>query len=130
MATRCNSPRLWARTPGANRRTAMQEFAAVKLQEFEQGKISRRHLIQALTVAATTTATASEAAEQKGVTVSVVNHVSYTNPDYHKAADWYSKVFNLEQVNDDGKNVNLPFGKQGTQPFGITAKDVGPTFLI
>ena len=109
----------------------MEAFAAVKLQEFEQGKISRRGLIEALTLAATTVAaTGAEAAEQPAAKVVAVNHISYTNPDYHKAADWYSKVFNLEQVNDDGKNVNLPFGKQGTQPFGITAKDVGPTFLI
>ena len=109
----------------------MEAFAAVKLQEFEQGKISRRRLIEALTVAATTVSAAgAEAATQSGVKVTIVNHVSYTNPDYHKAADWYSKVFILEQVNDDGHNVNLPFGKQGEKPFGITANDVGPTFLI
>ena len=109
----------------------MEAFTAVKLQEFEQGKISRRRLIEALTVAATTApVAAATAATPSGVKVSIVNHVSYTNPDYHKAADWYSKVFNLEQVNDDGHNVNLPFGKQGEKPFGITAGDVGPTFLI
>lgn len=109
----------------------MEAFAAVKLQEFEQGKISRRGLIETLVAAATaTTAGAAQAAQTPAVKVSNVNHISYTNPDYHKAADWYSKVFNLEQVNDDGHNVNLPFGTQGTQPFGITAKDVGPTFLI
>lgn len=109
----------------------MEAFAAVKLQEFEQGKISRRGLIEVLTLAATTVAaTGAQAAEQAPAKVVAVNHISYTNPDYHKAADWYSKVFNLGQVNDDGHNVNLPFGAQGTQPFGITAKDVGPTFLI
>ena len=109
----------------------MEAFAAVKLQEFEQGKISRRGLIEALTLAATTVAaTGAQAAEQPPAKVVAVNHISYTNPDYHKAADWYSKVFNLEQVNDDGHNVNLPFGKMGEQPYGLTAKDVGPTFLI
>ena len=109
----------------------MDAFAAVKLQEFEQGKISRRKLVETLVAAVTATAAGSaEAAQQPAVKVSNVNHVSYTNPDYHKAADWYSKVFNLEQVNDDGHNVNLPFGKMGEMPLGITANDVGPTFLI
>ncbi len=104
----------------------MESFAAVKLQEFEQGRISRRRLIETLVAAATaTTATAAQAAEQPATKVVAVNHISYTNPDYHKAADWYSKVFNLEQVNDDGHNVNLPFGKMGEHPYGITANDVG-----
>jgi hypothetical protein len=109
----------------------MEAFAAVKLQEFEQGKISRRRLIETLVAAATATgATAAQAAEQPATKVVSVNHISYTNPNYRQAADWYSKVFNLEQVNDDGHNVNLPFGKMGEQPYGLTAKDVGPTFLI
>jgi catechol 2,3-dioxygenase-like lactoylglutathione lyase family enzyme len=82
----------------------METFAVLKLQEFEQGKISRRRLIETL-VAATTTSTAAgaaQAAQQPAVKVSNVNHVSYTCPNYRQAADWYSKVFNLEQVNDDG----------------------------
>jgi catechol 2,3-dioxygenase-like lactoylglutathione lyase family enzyme len=109
----------------------MEAFAAVQLQEFEQGRISRRKLIETLVAAATaTSATAAQAAEQPATKVVAVNHVSYTNPDYHKAADWYSKAFGLEQVNDDGHNVNLPFGKMGEHPYGITARDVGPTFLI
>jgi len=109
----------------------METFAAVKLQEFEQGKISRRRLIETLVAAATTTAaTTAQAAEQPAAKVVSVNHISYTNPNHKQAADWYSKVFNLEQVNDDGKNVNLPFGKMGEAPLGINAKDVGPTFLI
>lgn len=112
----------------------METLAAVKLQEFEQGTISRRKLIETLVAAATaTTATAAQAdvpPPQPAAKVVSVNHISYTNPNYRQAADWYSKVFNLEQVNDDGHNVNLPFGKMGDQPYGITAKDVGPTFLI
>ncbi len=109
----------------------MEAFAAVKLDEFEQGRISRRRLIEALTLAVTaTSATAAQAAAGTGIKCAAVNHISYTNPNYRQAADWYSKVFNMEQVNDDGHNVNLPFGKMGEQPFGVTAKDVGPTFLI
>ena len=110
----------------------MEAFAVVKLQEFEAGKISRRRLIETLVVAATTTTAAgtAEAAQQPAVKVSNVNHISYTCANYRQAADWYSKVFNLEQVGDDGHNVNLPFGKQGEKPQGITANDVGPTFIV
>jgi len=107
-------------------------FAATKLNEFEQGKISRRQLIQTLTVAATTTAAAesAQAAQQAGVTVSAINHVSYTCADFKKAADWYSKVFNLEQVGTTKIDTALPFGKKGEKPFGVTANDVPLSSLI
>ena len=107
-------------------------FAATKLNEFEQGKISRRRLIETLTLAAITTAAAgsAQAAQQVGVTAAAVNHVSYTCPDFKKAADWYSKVFNLDQIDPKATEVTLPFGKKGEQPYNVTAKDVPLTFLI
>jgi catechol 2,3-dioxygenase-like lactoylglutathione lyase family enzyme len=107
-------------------------FAATKLNEFEEGKISRRRLIESLTLAATTVAAtgSAKAAEQVGVTASAINHVSYTCPNFKQAADWYSKIFNLEQVGVKDTEITLPFGKMGEQPYGITAKDVPPTFLL
>ena len=112
----------------------MYGFAATKLDEFEQGKINRRQLIQSLTVAATATGAGASAAQgaqaQVGVSPALVNHVSYTCPDFRKAADWYSKVFNLEQVGLKDNEVTLPFAKMGEQPMGVTAKDVPPTFLL
>ncbi|GEM_PF-1077021 len=113
----------------------MYGLAATKLEEFEQGKISRRQLIQSLTVGATSVGAAGAAsAQQAGVTPALVNHVSYTCPDFHKAADWYAKLFNLEQVGlkDDDKTheVTLPFSKMGEQPLGVTAKDVPPSFML
>jgi catechol 2,3-dioxygenase-like lactoylglutathione lyase family enzyme len=107
-------------------------FAATKLDEFEQGKISRRRLIESLTLAATTVAATggAKAAEQVGVTPALVNHVSYTCAEFRKAADWYSKVFNLDQVGLKDNEVTLPFGKMGEQPYGVSAKDVPLTFLL
>jgi hypothetical protein len=106
-------------------------FAATKLEEFEQGKISRRRLIESLTLAATTVGAAGAAnAQQVGVTPALVNHISYTCPDFKKAADWYSKIFNLDQTGLKDTEVTLPFNKMGEQPYGVTAKDVPPTFLL
>lgn len=106
-------------------------FAAEKLNEFEEGKISRRKLIESLTLAATTVAATSGAqAQQVGVTPALVNHVSYTCPDFKKAADWYSKIFSLDQVGLKDNEVTLPFNKMNEQPYGVTAKDVPPSFLL
>lgn len=110
----------------------MYGFAATKLEEFEQGKISRRRLIESLTLAATATAAtnANAQGQQVGVVPALYNHVSYTCPDFRKAADWYSKLFNLDQVGLKDAEVTLPFNKMGEKPYGITANDVPPTFLL
>src|SRR5467141_2104802 len=110
----------------------MQGFVATKLHEFEQGKISRRKLIETLTLAATTlfAAEGAGAAAPEGLKAALVNHVSYTCPDFKQAGDWYSKVFNFDQVGLKDNEVTLPFGKKGEQPYNVTAKDVPLTFII
>src|SRR6266446_8348875 len=110
----------------------MQGFVATKLHEFEQGKISRRTLIETLTLAATTlyAAEGAGAAAPEGLKIALVNHFSYTCPNFKQAGDWYSKVFNFDQVGLKDTEVTLPFGKKGEQPYNVTAKDVPLTFII
>jgi catechol 2,3-dioxygenase-like lactoylglutathione lyase family enzyme len=111
----------------------MEAFVAHKLNEFETGKISRRKLIEALTLAATTAAATGGAEAQNpdpALKAQLINHFSYTCPNFREAADWYSKVFNLDQVGASNHDVALPFGKKGDQPYGVTAKDVPLTHLI
>jgi tRNA A37 threonylcarbamoyladenosine synthetase subunit TsaC/SUA5/YrdC len=78
----------------------MEGYVAQKLNEFETGKISRRRLIETLTFAATSAYAAGSASAQSEspLKAQLINHVSYTCPNFKEAADWYSKVFNLEQV--------------------------------
>ena len=96
----------------------MEGFVATKLDEFDRGKISRRHLIEALTFAATSAYAVADGAKAEGsaLKVALVNHISYSCPNFRQAADWYSKVFNLEQVGLKDTEVTLPFGKMGEQP--------------
>jgi hypothetical protein len=110
----------------------MEGFAAQKLNEFGTGKISRRKLIESLTLAATTLCAADGAKAQADTTLKaqLVNHISYTCPNFRQAADWYSMVFNLDQVGAAKRDVALPFGKKGEQPYGVTATDVPLTHLI
>jgi hypothetical protein len=110
----------------------MEGFAAQKLNEFETGKISRRHLIESLTLAATTlySADAAKAQADQTLKAQLINHISYTCPNFKQAADWYSMVFNLDQVGATKRDVALPFGKKDEQPYNVTAKDVPLTHLI
>jgi len=114
----------------------MEGFIATKLDEFDRGKISRRRLIGALTLAATTVYASDRAKAQAAgaagpaLKVALVNHISYSCPNFRQAGDWYSKVFNLDQVGLKETEVTLPFGKMGEQPYNVTAKDVPLTFII
>jgi catechol 2,3-dioxygenase-like lactoylglutathione lyase family enzyme len=109
----------------------MEGFVAHKLNEYATGKLSRRALIETLTLAATTAyASRAKASEQLGIKLALVNHISYNCPNFRQAADWYSKAFNLDQVGATDHDVALPFGKKGEQPYGVTATDVPLTHLI
>lgn len=110
----------------------MEGFVAKQVHDYQNGKISRRRLIEILTLAATTVhaGKSAVAAEQRGLDVALVNHVSYTCPDFRKAADWYSMVFNLDQVGATARDVALPFGKKGEKPYGVGADDVPLTHII
>jgi catechol 2,3-dioxygenase-like lactoylglutathione lyase family enzyme len=111
----------------------MEGFVAQKLNDFETGKISRRRLIETLTLAATTVFANDGAQAQNPDPVlkaRLINHFSYTCPNYREAADWYSKILNLEPAGATDREVVLPLGKKGEQPYGVTAKDVPLTHLI
>jgi catechol 2,3-dioxygenase-like lactoylglutathione lyase family enzyme len=110
----------------------MEGFVAQKLNEFETGKISRRRLIETLTLAATTAYAADGAKAQADPTLKaqLLNHISYTCSNYRQAADWYTKVLNLDQIGSNGHDVAMPFGKKDDAPYGVTAKDVPLTHLI
>ncbi len=111
----------------------MEGFVAQKLNDFETGKISRRKLIETLTLATTTAGVADAAKAQSPdptLKAQLINHFSYTCPNFRQAADWYSKILNLDQVGATDRNVVLPFGKKGEQPYGVAAKDVPLTHLV
>jgi catechol 2,3-dioxygenase-like lactoylglutathione lyase family enzyme len=111
----------------------MESFVANKVDEYRAGRISRRQLIETLTVAAATAYTvegAKAAAADPTLKIALVNHISYTCPDFKQAADWYSRIFNLDQIGASKTDVALPFGKKGEKPYGVTANDVPLTHLI
>jgi catechol 2,3-dioxygenase-like lactoylglutathione lyase family enzyme len=110
----------------------MEGFVASHVDDYQNGKISRRRLIEILTLAATTAYAGERArgAEQSRLEAALVNHVSYTCPDFRRAADWYSTLFNLDQVGTTARDVALPFGKKGEKPYGVSAEDVPLTHMI
>ena len=93
----------------------MERIIATLLQQFEQGKLNRRQLIQSLTMAATAgaaanTVPAADAAEGKVFNATNINHVSYQVSDYARTRDFYAGLFGMKVSEDDGKQCRLSFG--------------------
>ncbi len=92
----------------------MQRIIARLVHEFEQGKLTRRQLIQNLALTVTAGSAVSgvpaAAAEGKVLNATNINHVSYQVTDYAKTRDFYAGLFGMKVSDDDGKQCRLSFG--------------------
>jgi catechol 2,3-dioxygenase-like lactoylglutathione lyase family enzyme len=92
----------------------MEHIIAKLLQEFEQGRMSRRQLIKSLAATAASSMAASPAAagapEGRVFKATAFNHVSYQVADYRKSRDFYAGLFGMKVTLDDGMQCRLAFG--------------------
>jgi catechol 2,3-dioxygenase-like lactoylglutathione lyase family enzyme len=91
----------------------MEEIIAKLVGDFEQGRLTRRQLIQSLALTTATVAGVAPAAAAEGsiMKAQYFNHVSYQVTDYAKTRDFYASVFGMKVTNDDGKQCRLEFGQ-------------------
>jgi catechol 2,3-dioxygenase-like lactoylglutathione lyase family enzyme len=92
----------------------MEGLIAKLLENFEQGRMTRRQLIQSLALAATAasavSASSTAAGDGKGFKAVGVNHISYEVADYVKIRDFYADLLGMKVSQDDGKQCFLSFG--------------------
>ena len=90
----------------------MERIIAKLLQEFEDGRMTRRQLIQSLAAAAAPFLAGSPAAAAEGKVfkATAFNHVSYQVADYRKSRDFYGGLFGMKVTMDDGMSCQLEFG--------------------
>jgi catechol-2,3-dioxygenase len=88
----------------------MEYIIGKLLQDFEQGKMTRRQLIQTLALTATAASTVGTAEAAVAANATYINHVSMQVADYTKTRDFYSGLFGMKVTNDDGKQCRLNFG--------------------
>ena len=97
----------------------MEGVIASLLEDFEDGKMSRRQLIQSLAMVAV----AGPAAAAAGAQVTAANapwktvrldHISYAVTDYRRSAAFYSSLMGWEIASDNGTNqATLRIGSVG-----------------
>jgi len=113
----------------------MKAFVASKLDEYSKGRISRRQLLETLTIAAAAAAAPGAQAAQaqnRALKAALTNHISYQCPDFRRVADWYSRVFNMEQVTypSEPTQIGMPLGRRNVKPLGVTADDVPASYIV
>ena len=92
----------------------MEAMIAKLLNRFERGALTRRELIQGLTMLTAASATASNAQGQDvGIKVAKIDHVSIQVSDLPRSIAFYQKMFGLTVVSEDRPNeiVRLGMGK-------------------
>jgi catechol 2,3-dioxygenase-like lactoylglutathione lyase family enzyme len=96
------------------------------LGQFERGRISRRQLVQMLTLGLTAAAAAPRSvaeAAPRGFKAVAVNHISFGVADYARTRDFYADLLGMPVSGDDGKQCYL---KIGADSFLIARKSQAP----
>jgi catechol 2,3-dioxygenase-like lactoylglutathione lyase family enzyme len=94
----------------------MENMIAKLLDDFEQGRMTRRQLIKSLAVvgAAAAGTTQATAEDSKGFKAIAVNHISYQVNDYKRTRDFYADLLGMKVVADTGTQCNLILGDTNT----------------
>jgi catechol 2,3-dioxygenase-like lactoylglutathione lyase family enzyme len=93
----------------------MEQIISQLLQDFENGKMSRRQLIHSLAFAATAASavavTASSAQAAGGFKTIALDHISYQVANYKRTRDFYTDLMGMTVSDDNGNSqCQLHFG--------------------
>jgi catechol 2,3-dioxygenase-like lactoylglutathione lyase family enzyme len=89
----------------------MESMIASLVNRFEKGALSRRELVQALTML--TAAGGAASAQESGIKAAKIDHVSIQVSDLPRSIAFYEKMFGLTVMSEDKPNeiVRLGSGK-------------------
>jgi len=89
----------------------MEHIIGRLLRDYEQGQLTRRQLIQTLTLTAMAVSAVDTAEAAVPANATYINHVSMQVADYRKTRDFYAGLFGMKVTGDDGKaQCRLEFG--------------------
>lgn len=102
----------------------METTIARLIQAFEQGRMSRRQLVQSLAIVATGAHALRSASPVEAATTTPtaatfktagLDHISYAVADYGRSRDFYTDLMGWEVQSDNGENqASLSIGDVGT----------------
>ena len=104
----------------------MENIIAKLLNDFENGRMNRRQLIQSIAATAAIAAPVAQASGGTGFKAVTVNHISYRVADYTKTRDFYADLLGLKVSNDTGKQCNMSFGDSFLLPRNMREGQTAP----
>jgi catechol 2,3-dioxygenase-like lactoylglutathione lyase family enzyme len=106
----------------------MEALIANLVAQFEKGTVSRRQLIQSLTMLAAASSVSSAGRAQEAPFSSTrIDHVSVQVTDLARSIDFYNKVFGLETINRDEANEIV---RMGTSRILVSLHHKEPTGIV
>jgi catechol-2,3-dioxygenase len=88
----------------------MTELISHLVKRFDAGTLSRRQLIQGLTMLAAGGQTASANAQETPFRPTRIDHISVQVTDLPRSIDFYQKIFGLKILNEDKPNEIVRMG--------------------
>jgi catechol 2,3-dioxygenase-like lactoylglutathione lyase family enzyme len=106
----------------------MEPIVADLVSRFERGTLTRRQLIQAVSMlVAAAPAAATAAAQAPGLQGTGIDHVSILVTDLQRSSAFYQRVFGMTQVSEDKPNQILRLGTQRTI---VSLRHEGPSGIV
>jgi catechol 2,3-dioxygenase-like lactoylglutathione lyase family enzyme len=92
----------------------METTIADLVHRFEQGGLTRRQLIQGLSLMMATAAPSADAAQTSGLRGTGIDHVSILVTDLQRSAAFYQSIFGMTPLSEDKPNQILRLGMKRT----------------
>ena len=99
------------------------------VDEFEQGRISRRGLISGLTAIAAAGAAAPARAQQTPFESVAIDHISVQVDDLEPSIEFYQNIFGLSILGQDEPNKIVRMGPTGGRVI-VSLHEKGPTGIV
>ena len=107
----------------------METEVSKLVDEFAEGKLSRRGLIAGLTAVAAAGATTSARAQQTPFVSTAIDHISVQVDDLAPSIAFYQNIFGLSILNQDEPNKIVRMGPQGGGII-VSLHEKGPTGIV
>ena len=92
----------------------METMIADLVSRFEGGGLTRRQLIQGLSMLMATSASSASAAQTDGLRGTGIDHVSILVDDLQRSATFYQSLFGMTPLSEDKPNQILRLGMKRT----------------
>ena len=105
----------------------METIIADLVNRFEGGRLTRRQLIQGLSMLVANGSSAASAAQTAGLRGTGIDHVSILVEDLQRSATFYQNVFGMTPLSEDKPNQILRLGMKRTI---VSLRHEGPAGVV